>query len=134
MLPGQASPAVVAQAATPAVAVRAGDDPPTAFAALARSAAQHATERPSEPVVLAPPAGGAVAAVTPTVDFAGGHEVDVTRSLRVANRRVSALRAVVIALVAVNVVVVIVAAVAIFTGGDPGGAVPAAGDGAEVSE
>ncbi len=127
MLPGQAPAALVARSAMPAVeTVRTGDAPPTAFAALARSAAQRASEgsgeRPSEPAVLAPAGGGSAAMVPDGIDFAGAMEVDMARSLRAANRRVLVLRAVVIGLVVLNLIVVAVASVALFTGA--GGAGP----------
>jgi len=120
LLPGQAPPTLVARSAAPAEPAPAPGAPPTAFAALARAASPASSPRPTEPSELAPAAHGGAPAV---VRGSGNTEPapEYSRALRASNRRVSALKAVVIVLVVVNAALLAIAATALLRGAEPAG-------------
>lgn len=121
LLPGQAPPVLVARSASAGVPESAGSPPKTgtAFAALSRTAPPAATPRPSEPSRLQPAASAGAPSV-PAVSSSPAP--DSSRALRVAHRRVSVLKGVVVALVVVNVVLVVVAAASMLSAGGSGDA------------
>lgn len=109
LLPGQAAPALVARSAS------TGAPAPTAFARLADSSAPAKAPRPAAPAPLTPATEAVVGPTPPPTrlrpagDAEGAPEAAaLRRSLRIASRRVAALRNLVILLAIVNVVVVVV--------------------------
>jgi predicted RNA-binding Zn-ribbon protein involved in translation (DUF1610 family) len=143
LLPGQAPPALVARAATGPGASPVGSA--TAFTTLAGSAGAVASDaragdpRPSVPAPLTP-AGGSIVSSQPAPTAAHEAQAEaeapaeiaaLRRSLRIASRRVAALRNLVVLLAIVNVIVLAVL-LAVALGGEASPASAPAGSGEDV--
>lgn len=117
LLPGQGPPTLIARAS---VRAEQADDPPTAFAAIARAAVtKTASGRPTSPSPLPPAAGpapgpgGADPAPGPAPDTGS----ELRAALRVAHGRIVMLRGVLAVLIVVNVLLLTVLAWRVFVAG-----------------
>lgn len=127
LLPGQAVPELVARSAAVGAVEVAGS---TAFSRLSAGASGGLTSgsaRPARPEPMAPADGAATAS-------AGEGSPELRRALRLANRRVAALRNLVIAMAVLSVVAMVILAGMVLSGLGTGGSAPGPQDALGSSE
>ena len=135
LLPGQAPATVVARSAVTAAEPTSGEPPPTAFAALAKSATRRTvpTPRQSAPAPLAPAADPSPhAALGPRDDTLDEANPSHARALRAAHRQILTLRNTVIALLVVNAVLLLVLLLGLLRGPAPASGPSGADDPASI--